>query len=103
MVCKTGKPSNPNAKQTSKLARRVAEDLRQAGWRLERLLSDNGNEFKGEFTKTTEQLKAGHPRIHAGAPADQWQRRGALQDNPRRVLAACLRPLHAPSPEQPAA
>ena len=51
VVCKEGKPSNPNAKQTSKLARRVASDLRDAGWRLERVLSDNGNEFKGEFAQ----------------------------------------------------
>lgn len=51
VVCKEGTPASPKARQTSKLARRVAKDLRGAGWRLERLLSDNGNEFKGEFTK----------------------------------------------------
>jgi hypothetical protein len=41
VVCKEGKPSSPNAKQASKLARHVVEDLRDAGWKLERPLSDN--------------------------------------------------------------
>jgi hypothetical protein len=41
------KQGNPIGRQTSKLARRVAAHLETAGWRLERLLSDNGNEFKG--------------------------------------------------------
>lgn len=68
VVCKTGSPATPSSKQTSKLARRVAKDLRDAGWRLERLLSDNGNEFKGEFTETVGRLKAEHTRIHAGRP-----------------------------------
>jgi hypothetical protein len=36
---------NPTAAQTSRFARRVAGELRAAGWRLERLLTDNGNEF----------------------------------------------------------
>lgn len=63
VICKQGCPS---AKQTSRLARRVARELRAAGWRLERVLSDNGNEFKGEFTKTIERLKSRHTRIHAG-------------------------------------
>jgi hypothetical protein len=41
------KQGNPIGRQTSKLARRVAAHLETAGWRLERLFSDNGNEFKG--------------------------------------------------------
>ena len=43
------KGGNPTAKQTSRLARRVAGELSAAGWSLERLLSDNGNEFQGRF------------------------------------------------------
>jgi hypothetical protein len=38
-------PLNPSAARTSALARRVAADLRGHGWRLERVLSDNGSEF----------------------------------------------------------
>src|SRR5207237_2702458 len=36
-----------SARNTSRVARRVAGELRAAGWQLERFLSDNGNEFKG--------------------------------------------------------
>src|SRR3954454_16087331 len=38
--------NNPGAAQTSRLACRVARELKAAGWRLERVLSDNGNEFR---------------------------------------------------------
>src|ERR671923_175363 len=56
VVCKQG---NPTAKQTSKLARRVARELKAAGWRLERLLCDNGNEYRGErFHRTLARLGA---------------------------------------------
>ena len=91
VVCKEGKPSNPNAKQTSKLARRVASDLRDAGWRLERVLSDNGNEFKGEFTKTVGKLKARHTRIHAGRP----QTNGNVEALHRTILDELWRPAFA--------
>jgi hypothetical protein len=48
VICKRG---NPTARQTSKLAQRVARDLKAAGWQMERMLSDNGNEFRGlDFT-----------------------------------------------------
>ena len=85
------KQGNPNAKQTSKLARRVASDLREAGWRAERFLSDNGNEFKGEFTKTVERLKAKHTRIHAGRP----QTNGNVEALHRTILDECWRPSFA--------
>jgi transposase InsO family protein len=66
VVCREG---NPSAKQTSKLARRVARELTAAGWRLERVLCDNGNEFKGPlFHATVEQLGARVTHIHAGRP-----------------------------------
>ena len=60
MICKQ---SNPTSQQTSRLAQRVARELKSAGWRLERFLSDNGNEFKGDFNKTTVALKARHTRV----------------------------------------
>ncbi len=92
VICKQG---NPTARQTSRLAQRVARELKSAGWQLERLLSDNGNEFKGDFNKTTSALKARHTRIHAGRPQTNRARRGATQDDPRRVLATrvCALPL----------
>lgn len=91
VICKEGNPSNPNAKQTSKLARRVAENLKDAGWHLERLLSDNGNEFKGDFTQTAEKLKAAHTRIHAGRP----QTNGNVEALHRTILDECWRPSFA--------
>ena len=101
VVCRQG---NPSAKQTSKLARRVARELKQAGWRLERVLADNGNEFRGPLFHTTlERLGARITHIHAGRPQTNGARRGAAQDHPRRVLAALLRPLPPPALHRPAA
>ena len=61
--CKSGAPDQL---QTSLFARKVAAELRRAGWRLERVLSDNGNEFRGDaFTATLKRLHARHTRIHA--------------------------------------
>ncbi len=66
VICKQG---NPTARQTSKLAERVAKELKAAGWKLQRMLSDNGNEFRGvDFMLTLEKLGARHSRIHAGRP-----------------------------------
>jgi transposase len=85
VVCKEGKPASPSAKQASKLARRVAKELREAGWRLERLLSDNGNEFKGEFSTTVARMKAKHTRIRAGRP----QTNGNVEALHRTILDEC--------------
>lgn len=91
VICKEVRPGSPSAKQTSKFARRVASELREAGWRLERLLSDNGNEFKGAFTKTVGRLKARHTRIRAGRP----QTNGNVEALHRTILEECWRPSFA--------
>ena len=89
MICKQG---NPTARQTSKLARRVAGELKAAGWRLERVLSDNGNEFRGnDFTATLEKLNARHTRIHAGRP----QTNGNVEALHKTILDECWRPAFA--------
>lgn len=88
VVCPNGQPT---AAQTSKLARRVARDLKAANWRLERLLSDNGNEFKGDFTTTIERMKARHTRIHAGRP----QTNGNVEALHATILDECWRPAFA--------
>ncbi len=85
------KQGNPIGRQTSKLARRVAAHLETAGWRLERLLSDNGNEFKGEFAKTVKDLGARHTRIHAGRP----QTNGNVEALHKTILDECWRPAFA--------
>ena len=94
VICKNARPGhagNPSAEQTSRLARRVACDLSAAGWRLERVLSDNGNEFKGTFTTTLARLGADHSRIHAGRP----QTNGNVEALHKTILDECWRPAFA--------
>jgi transposase InsO family protein len=89
VVCPT---NNPSDSQTSKLARRVARELKQAGWKLERVLSDNGNEFRGQrFGATLEHLNARHTHIHAGRP----QTNGHVEALHKTILDECWRPAFA--------
>ncbi len=83
---------NPTGLQTSKLARRVASELRGAGWRLERVLSDNGGEFRShDFRTTLSRLGARHSLIRAGRP----QTNGHVEALHRLVLEECWRPAFA--------
>jgi transposase InsO family protein len=83
---------NPTAKQTSAFARRIAKDLSRAGWRLERVLCDNGNEFRGQrFRETIEQLKARLTYIRSGRP----QTNGHVERLHRTILEECWRPAFA--------
>lgn len=89
VVCKNG---NPTAPQTSRLARRVAGELKAAGWRLERVLTDNGNEFRSaQFPATIRRLGARHTRIHAGRP----QTNGHVEALHKTILDECWRPAFA--------
>jgi len=89
VACPSG---NPTAKQTSKFARRIAKDLSAAGWRLERVLSDNGNEFRGTpFRATLAELKARHTFIRSGRP----QTNGHVERLHRTILEECWRPAFA--------
>jgi transposase InsO family protein len=89
VVCREG---NPNAQQTSKLARRVARDLKRAGWRLERVLCDNGNEFRSErFKGTIASLGARLTHIRSGRP----QTNGNVEALHRLILEECWRPAFA--------
>ena len=89
VVCRN---DNPHAKQTSKLARRVAAELKRAGWRLERVLCDNGNEFRGEaFKQTIERLGARRTHIKSGRP----QTNGHVEALHRLILEECWRPAFA--------
>ena len=81
----------PSVAQTSALARRVARELSTAGWRLERVLSDNGNEFgRREFAA---RLPAGtrHSQIRSGRP----QTNGHVERLHRTILEECWRPAFA--------
>jgi transposase InsO family protein len=87
-------PLNPSAKYTSRLARRVAADLASFGWRLERALTDNGQEFRSsEFGDTLRQLGAVQTRIHPGRPTSN----GSVERVQRTILEECWRPSFARS------
>jgi transposase len=89
VVCPSG---NPSAAQTSALARRVAKGLSQAGWALERVLVDNGNEFRASrFHQTVERLGARVTHIRAGRP----QTNGHVERLHRTILEECWRPAFA--------
>jgi transposase InsO family protein len=82
----------PRAEHTSQLARRVARDLQAAGWKLQRVLSDNGNEFRSlVFGETIAELGARHTRIRSGRP----QTNGHVERLHRTILEECWRPAFA--------
>jgi transposase InsO family protein len=83
---------NPTGAQTSKLARRVCAELAAAGWQLERVLSDNGGEFRSrDFRDTLTELGIRHTLIRAGRP----QTNGAVEALHRLILEECWRPAFA--------
>jgi transposase InsO family protein len=87
-------PLNPSAAKTSQLARRVAGDLAAAGWRLERVLTDNGSEFRSAaFGEAVRELGATQTFIRAGRPATN----GAVERVQRTILEECWRPSFARS------
>jgi transposase InsO family protein len=87
-------PLNPSARNTSRLARRVAADLARHGWRLERVLTDNGSEFRSaEFGDTLRELGVVQTRIHPGRPTSN----GAVERVQRTILEECWRPSFARS------
>lgn len=88
ITCPTGQPL---ATQTSRLARRVATDLARCGWQLERILSDNGNEFKGSFDKLLDTHHIRHTRIRPGRP----QTNGHVENLHKTILDECWRPSFA--------
>jgi hypothetical protein len=69
-------PKGPNSAQTSALAHRIAAELQQAGWQLERVLTDNGTGFgRREFA-------ALRPRGHVTARSAPGARRPTATSNP---------------------
>jgi transposase InsO family protein len=88
VTCPTGQPTSAH---TSRLARRVAADLAQCGWRLERVLTDNGNEFKAGFDRLLTRRKIRHTRIRPGRP----QTNGHVENLHKTILDECWRPSFA--------
>ena len=78
--------------RTSKLARRVASDLRAAGWQLKRVLSDNGGGTRSPPISRDAGPVGSSPSSHPrGTPADKRRRRSATQ----AMLEECWRPSFA--------
>ena len=83
---------NPSAQWTSQLARQVAADLAERGWKLERVMSDNASEFRSAtFQATTANLGAA---TASSGPVDRRQ---------TAVWSGCSRPswTSAGSPPSP--
>jgi transposase InsO family protein len=84
-------PSGPTVAHTSALARRIAAELQAAGWRLERVLSDNGNEFGRRAFSARLPDGTRHSQIRAGRP----QTNGHVERLHRTFLEECWRPAFA--------
>ncbi len=87
--CPSGQPSQA---ETSRFAREVARDLARMGWRLERAITDNGNEFnRPDFPAALQRLGAAQTRIRPGRP----QSNGHVERLHRTILEECWRPAFA--------
>lgn len=72
----------------------MAADLAAHGWRLERVLTDNGSEFRSAaFGATVAELGARQTFIRAGRPATN----GGVERVQRTILEECWRPAFAHS------
>jgi transposase len=93
--CPDGSPSQP---QTSRLVRRVARDLKAAGWKLERVLSDNPTSSVHRHARGARCPPQPHPRR---TPPDQRTRRAPAPHDPRGMLASRIRTLPVPALPRP--
>ena len=85
-------PRNPSARHTSAVARRVAADLARRGWRLERVMTDNGQEFRSaDFRRTIHEHGATQAFIHPGRP----QTNGVVERVQGTILEECWKPAFA--------
>ena len=80
---------NPSAVWTSALARQVATDLAALGWKLERVMSDNAQEFRSAtFQQAVAALGARHTFIRDGRP----QTNGCVERVQQTILEECWKP-----------
>ena len=85
-------PHNPAWRYASRLARRVAGDLKRFGWELGAVLTDNGNEFRAQaFRDTVASLGAEHRFIRSGRP----QTNGCVERVHGTILEECWKPAFA--------
>jgi len=80
---------NPSARRTSELCHQVASELREAGWKLQEVTTDNGSEFRSrEFGRAVESEGATQRRIKAGRPNSN----GCAERVQLTILEECWRP-----------
>lgn len=85
-------PRNPDVRFASRLAHRVARDLRDVGWDLARVSTDNGSEFRNHvFDEGLARLGARHTLISPGRP----QSNGFVERVQRTILEECWKPSFA--------
>jgi len=85
-------PRNPDVRFASRLAHRVAAELREAGWRLERVSTDNGSEFRNRaFDAELAKLGTVLTLISPGRP----QSNGFVGRVQRTILDECWKPSFA--------
>jgi transposase InsO family protein len=84
-------PAGPTVEQTSALARRVAAELQRAGWRLDRVLSDNDTEFGRQAFAARLPVGVRHSQIRSGRP----QTNGHVERLHRTILEERWRPAFA--------
>jgi transposase InsO family protein len=85
---------NPRSRHTQALLHRVASELKQAGWRLREVTTDNGSEFRSrQFGAAVEGLGARQRFIKAGRPNSN----GCVERLQLTILEECWRPSFARS------
>lgn len=85
-------PRNPDGHWTSLLARQVATELSERGWKLEKIMTDNGSEMRSaQLENTIASLGARHVFTHAGRP----QTNGCVERVQRTILEECWKPAFA--------
>jgi transposase InsO family protein len=85
---------NPRARWTAELVHLVARELKDAGWRLQEITTDNGSEFRAnQFGQATKHAGAHQRRIKAGRPNSN----GCAERLQLTILEECWRPSFARS------
>ena len=85
-------PHNPSDARVCGLVKRVAEDLKRFGWKLEAVLSDNGMEFRSGAVRRAVQATGAQQRfIRSGRP----QTNGCVERFQGTVLEECWKPAFA--------
>ena len=85
-------PHNPFSRHASRLAQRVARELKRFGWKLGAVMTDNGSEFRARaFRDTVERLGAEPRFIRGGRP----QTDGCLERVHGTILEECWKPAFA--------